>query len=506
LAGLAEAQEYAGLGSDLPLAVVRDHLEAVFRDDGFGSGFISGAVTFCALKPMRTIPFRVIAIAGLDSDSFPRQDRPPTFDLQAADRRPGDRSLRVDDRQLFLECLLAAGDRLWISYVGRSAKDNSELAPSVCLSELLDCLDQGFRSPDAAAARQTVTVEHRLQPFSPAYYDGSDPRLFSYAAHNCPPPPDAARHGPTRFAPQLLPETEGVLVLTLSDLVNFWVHPCRHFCQRVLGLTLREAEEETEDVEPLDVNNLQKYLVNDWLVARRLRGLGASDEEVEIVSAQGQLPPADLGRAWYRKVIADLTPFVEGVGGLRFRDPVAFDLSGDDWRLSAEVSGLTDDARVQFRPADMKFKDQVRAWVTHVVLNAAAAANGLPRLTRLLAKDKEGHFRPLDDPRRVLDGLIADYREGQRAPAALFERSSPAFVRALSRHEGDEDGASTAHKAAAAGWYPNRFRPGEGDADDPYVALCFRGVMPLNDMREAFERWARRLWTPLLGHWGDGEP
>ena len=179
----------AGDEEAVSLAVVRAHLETCLSNDSFGRGFMSGAITFAALKPMRTIPRRIVCVAGLGGEEFPRRHTPLGFDLVAAAPRRGDRSLRDDDRYLFLETILAARERLLLSYVGRSIKDNSVIVPSVVLSELLEHIDRGFRSPkEGEGAREALTVEHPLQPFSPRYYDGShgnDGRLFSYSRENC---------------------------------------------------------------------------------------------------------------------------------------------------------------------------------------------------------------------------------------------------------------------------------------------------------------------------------
>ncbi|MBW2178995.1 MAG: exodeoxyribonuclease V subunit gamma, partial [Deltaproteobacteria bacterium] len=64
----------------------------------FGSGFISGGVTFCAMLPMRSIPFKAVCLIGMNSDMFPRNDRQLSFDLLSKHPKPGDRSRRNDDK------------------------------------------------------------------------------------------------------------------------------------------------------------------------------------------------------------------------------------------------------------------------------------------------------------------------------------------------------------------------------------------------------------------------
>jgi len=107
------------------LPLIREYLKNRLDQEGVGGGFLTGGLTFCALLPMRSIPFRVICLLGMNDDAYPRPTRPLGFDLLAARPRPGDRSRRKDDRYLFLEALVSARDKLIICYQGRSVQDNS---------------------------------------------------------------------------------------------------------------------------------------------------------------------------------------------------------------------------------------------------------------------------------------------------------------------------------------------------------------------------------------------
>ncbi|WP_315820739.1 hypothetical protein [Paraflavitalea speifideaquila] len=41
--------------------------------------FANGGITFCSMIPMRSIPFKVVALMGLDYDKFPRRSRRPAL-------------------------------------------------------------------------------------------------------------------------------------------------------------------------------------------------------------------------------------------------------------------------------------------------------------------------------------------------------------------------------------------------------------------------------------------
>ena len=48
---------------------------------------VASAVTVCALEPMRSVPFRVVALLGMDDGQFPRGAQAPSWDPFADGRR-----------------------------------------------------------------------------------------------------------------------------------------------------------------------------------------------------------------------------------------------------------------------------------------------------------------------------------------------------------------------------------------------------------------------------------
>src|SRR5690606_31825045 len=111
-AQLAEQAERYGCSEELALPSIVTLLGESLDEIGIRSNFLSGGIAFCQLVPMRSIPHRVICLAGMNDGEFPRNPQPLSFDLVASQPRLGDRSARDDDRYLFLEALLAARDAL----------------------------------------------------------------------------------------------------------------------------------------------------------------------------------------------------------------------------------------------------------------------------------------------------------------------------------------------------------------------------------------------------------
>lgn len=238
------------------LAVVLESWLSKVDEHQLTQRFLAGSVNFATLMPMRAIPFKGVFLLGMNDGDYPRQRKPFDFDLMAHDRRPGDRSRREDDRYLFLEALLSARQWLYLSWCGRSSKDNSEQPPSVLVSQLRDHLQQ--------LGHEAAIEEHYLQPFNPAYFQAqSSPHLFTFArewhALHAKSSDALTRHEPPLA--QWLPAGP----VQLRQLKGFLEEPARWFLQQRFQCYLPEARVENQDDELFRLDGLSRWQLLDSL-------------------------------------------------------------------------------------------------------------------------------------------------------------------------------------------------------------------------------------------------
>lgn len=167
------------LHTAMDLTVVREVLNEAFLNSMSAAQFLGGAVNFGMMMPMRAIPFRVLAILGLNDRDFPRKNRQDEMDLMSIFYRAGDRAKRDEDRYLFLEAILSARDVLYLSYVGQDIHSNEHQPPSVVLAQCCDWLDARWVLPDGTKTSCAITKFHPLQAFSPKYF-APNSSFFSY--------------------------------------------------------------------------------------------------------------------------------------------------------------------------------------------------------------------------------------------------------------------------------------------------------------------------------------
>jgi len=335
-----KAAEQAEFADAVPLAVARSAWLEALKVPKLEQRFRAGGVTFCTLMPMRAIPFQMVCLLGMNDGDYPRRAQRADFDLLGLPgmSRPGDRSRREDDRQLMLEALLSARRTLYISWSGRSVRNNSEQPPSVLVSQLRDELDALWGKDTA----KRLTQVHPLQPFSRAYFEVNNP-LQTYArewraaqvdewaiAQDEAAQPlnveqansqlDRGRGLSDRHPFHLqLPPLEsagGEPLITLVQLLRFFRKPVGSFFSQRLQINLEHDRTELHDEELFSLQGLDLYERMDQALQRLPADLGPDDVPLHVAQTlqrlrrAGDLPLAAVGEHEARRLGNELQPLL----------------------------------------------------------------------------------------------------------------------------------------------------------------------------------------------------
>lgn len=496
------ACEAAQLDSVLPMEVVREHWLSEIEVVGLQQRFFGGGVQFGTLMPMRSIPFAVIGLLGMNDGAYPRVQAARDFDLMAASWRAGDRSRREDDRYLFLEAILSARQKLYVSWQGHSATDNSARPPSVLVAQLLDHIHALWTPPHTPQAQP-------LQPFSKVYFEaGSGFETYDSdwaAAHG-----DKAQVG---FNGEVIkPGIECPPSLMLDDLQRLLRAPVEVFFRDRLQTTLDQLDELAEPDEPFALNALQQHQAGADLLC-------SADSAQGLVRLQGsgQLPLAAFGQRTGQALMA-----VAGQVRVR-RDPW---LALYPWTLAAQpvdlcfddgvsVSGALDglhsqtgkpqDACLQMaaRPGAVhqgkKGSDQVRGhvlvtlWVRHLT----ACASGLALTSVVVGVDGQVVLPPIASATAyaVLARLVRTYAQAWAAPLPVACKTAFAFLQTQAANASlpPEKSPKDPHDAARAAFEGGQF-PGEWDQS----AYLQRAFASYDEVMPGLPHWAQELYGDLM--------
>ena len=504
----------------LELADVRSLLADRLRGQPTRANFRTGHLTFCTLVPMRSVPHRVVCLLGLDDDAFPRRTERDGDDLVAADPFVGDGDGRSEDRQLLLDSLLAATERLVITYSGNDERTNAPLAPAVPVGELLDSVDATVRVDGFERARERIVVHHPLQPFDARNFAGaglgrSGSWSFDGVTLEGAKALAGERRSPTLFLPDRLPAAKETGVIELDQLVRFVQHPVRAFLRQRLGISLSDFTDDVLDAMPVELDGLQAWAVGERVLALRLAGVSAEACEA-AERARGNLPPHKLAPLAYDRITVDVERLVTEAAKVvdlgAEVDSVEVALVLDDGRhLVGTVAGVVGSTVRTVSYSKIAPKHRAPAWVRMLALATAGKEFDVVTIGR---SDRQGRntavsrFAPIEDPeqaRRLLHDLVDLYDRGMCEPLPIACASSSAYAEAVRNGKNPEAFATKA-------WAGERFGGENADAEH---LLVYGGKVPFDELLVAspcddetwdttqptrFGRYALRFWNGLLDH------
>lgn len=510
LEALADFAAQAADAGPLPASLVRRTLLDTLAQPSPHQPWLAGGVTFAGMVPLRTVPFRVICLLGMDADAYPRRE--PADDVNRlvdavqgrAPRRIGDRSVRDDDRFLFLQLLCAAGDVLHISHGGRDARNDDVREPATMVVELLDAIE-AMHGPTGRAQCQ---VTHPLQPFSPRAFGraddgvGLDMRRRSYRDEWWIPLPGHVAAEPPFAVPLALPAPAAPD--RAAVLRDFLLNPSRAWLRDRLGVQWPGNDAgETVDREPLGPDRRTRWSVIEAAVAWETQapGLLARPGHVQpALRAHALLPPGHDGDALVEEAVRVARLLVEARDAHRAGAPVRrVAVHGDDapHGLAFAFDDVHGATRVIATAGKQKGKRRVRAAFEHLLLASVLGEDA----TTVLITEGEPPKRKAGEAadagpvleercfagvsraraREALGVLLALWHDGQRSPLPFMPDSAATYVDTLATPaKGNPTGRSDEERAWRAARDTHARHGGGGEQDDPWVQLAFRphGLFP----------------------------
>jgi exodeoxyribonuclease V gamma subunit len=430
--------------------------------------FLDGNLNFCEMIPMRSIPFDVICIIGLNDDTFPRKRKPLSFDLMAQYPKEGDRDLRENDKYLFLETIISASKKLYLSYVGQDIITNDELPPSVLLSQFLYTIKERFGfSNENLKIEDRLIFKHPLFSFDKKYFLKNAGDIFvnysdvDYLA--------ALSRSKTNEDVEykkifVKPETDIDVkieenIINIDDLLSFFGNPIQYFFRKTLGINLYDKELIVSDKEPFTLG-VNSYKIKTSVIDKHFNHFKEGslyNIKDYVYKYSSLLPPGGVGSAEIKETIRDAKAFLSQLSNfLDVKERQLYEMVFDfnDYRLegmlkyfhklkysnieSTLLEGLENSNLAYYRPTTIKTKDKIDTWVKHVIFNYFELYNQKkPSRTYYFGykKEKNDHviekivYAPKDNKiiKEQFAFLIDLYLKGIKKPIHFYSEVSESY-------------------------------------------------------------------------------
>jgi exodeoxyribonuclease V gamma subunit len=492
---LASYQEASGFNEEIDLRIVSEYLRSFVNAESPPGRYVSGAVTLASTLPVRTIPFKIICMIGMNHDVFPRSDYESPFDLIKKNPQRGDRSLRDEDRYIFLETILSAREGLYISYTGQNIQDNSEIPPSIVVSELIDFLTDllpGKRGPAGS-----FFFRHPLHSFSSRYFTGEGP-FISYSEENFNALQSRkSENKKNSFITRPLDPDEQPEEIDIRDLVYFFLHPVRFLLENIIGMDYRRERTFIPDnSEPFVIGGLEKYSLETEILDCFLTGQDCR-KILERVKKEGVLPHGTPGDIQFGRMVPGIARFSDKVKEQMKGNPlepveISFEIEGTLIRGMLET--VRSDTILHYNYRKSRGRDFFRPWIEHLAA-ACAGHEQLPRRSILVQKNRTWKLGAVDNPEDILKDLVSLYRKGTREPLLFFPDTSYGYAEKIYSGKPDEQAFKLVMQSMIGSGSNRGDKGRKGDLDDPYNSRCF-SIENINI--NEFKDLSLRIFRPLL--------
>jgi len=488
---IQEEAEVAGFNKPVPFRIIRKKINTLIENQQAVSGAFGNGVMVSTYVPFRSVPFRFIAVLGLNEGEFPRRNNRPGFDLIARSPRIGERDLKKDDQGLFIELIQNAGRYLHLSYTGQSEHSELQALPSSCIQALLFSMGKG---------REFIHKEP-LKKFSTTYFNNQaghktfDRSAFKIAQNI---------YIKEKSFPVFLEENcrfdADDDIISIDSLIRFFNNPSKFACTQWCNLFFNEEEILSEEEgEEFNLSGLKRYKASEIILdaSREFE----EDYILDYLIKSGLAPQGENGKLAVKGIFSQLQEFVakkeQYLSDRQERD-VEVNMRISDMQLSGFLNGLYGDEYIQFRTGKPRPKDYIRFWLTHLALTADSKS-GVSKSALLAYDTSKAKFEKLtldfkDSSGNHLQDLVEWYKQAHSQKQALMffkDTSYECADRLLRREDPPEKALQKAQKK-----WTDMHSYGQPESEDPYVKTVFKDKNPIDD--SGFAKNALRFWEPCL--------
>jgi len=321
---------------------IRHYLDLTFTQLSASKGnYLSGGVICAALQPMRPIPFKITYVLGMDEKSFPGELYQEALDLTQRSRRLGDINAIENMNYLFLETLMCAREKLYLSYVGHDLVKDESIMPSSTWQQLTtyanDLLDHDAiglncypvtRLPLDSADWQQSEVDTEVSDWW-VNYSPADVRRQNPGGQEGSIQQQASLQTELDFQDKQPTADSAVQVM---ELAKFLENPVLSYLRQVGGSSQLIDDELNVEHEPFELTGLLRHELFEAAVSHYLAALHEQDQltldsaiqqQYQKMAKQSQVPIqlfADLNQF---SDLHDCTEFISLQDELKDLTPVA---------------------------------------------------------------------------------------------------------------------------------------------------------------------------------------
>jgi exodeoxyribonuclease V gamma subunit len=417
-----------GLETPVSFQIMKKSIKRNLAAKSGGSVSFTRGMMFSSMVPARSLPFKVIALLGLNDDQFPRKPITPEYDLMASERRMGERDRKNEDRNLFLESIMAAGKVHYSSYIGRNQEDDEVLPPSPILDEWIEVLANCHGVNPA----QIVQTE-RLNGYSANLFVKGNEKSFSKSYQHI----VRQRYKYSDLKGILIDKSIGYEeeqdrhFIGVDDLTGFYRNPVGSFFNQRLNIYLKNFDEEEDE---FGFDGLATHILFQLVFNWKLQGMD-NRQITELLLSSGYLPEGWPGEKRVQNAIQIVERTFHQIQQRNFSPKLInhkVRVQLNDAMIEGRVQSYSDSGMLFVYLSGDSGKRMIRSWIQHLLM---CTETHDPKFVSTLLFDVKNNSREwkqfpfIANAEELLNELVSTYINGMIEPLNLYINSAYQYAK-----------------------------------------------------------------------------
>ncbi|PPI87771.1 exodeoxyribonuclease V subunit gamma [Candidatus Pantoea edessiphila] len=467
--------------------------------------FLAGKINFCNLMAMRSFPFKVICLLGMNNDLYPRKSNLHELNLMYKQPRQGDYNLLDEDRYLFLDTIIAAQNKIYISYIGKSIHDNTECHPSNLITELIEYIGQNFYlkgDEDTEINESHKNIKnHLLQYHSIAPFSQENCQLNynkqSFAIEWLSVVQKTGKVQPSFIS---ILNVHKIPFINIKELLHFWSHPVRAWFNNRLNIYF--------PIQQLSIKNKYYHCDNLQLLRIKSKLLNALIEnDVGFINDMymfhkkiGNLPPGVFSELFWLSQKQKMQEIaINVVNNIRNNKHCKIQLKFHKSTLTGWLTTIQENGLLRWHPNVLTIREGLLFWIEHLIY-CAVGGSGTSKMFGL--SKSYWCFDNLSQNKAInlLNNYINGYIHGMSQPIPLLKKSGNAWLMCCYDQRDkklitDHHTIMKANNRLVAAWN-GQYKISRGENTDPYLQRLYNILddTKINQIIKAAKRW----YLPVL--------
>ena len=387
--------------------VIRYYLITLFENQDLSNCIGIGGIRFVSPNPMMVTSFKINCFLGLNGNDFPRSFKKLSFDLRNEEQITTSNDL---DKHLFLSLIQGAKEKLYLSYIGQSSKDNSVIPASTLVEDLVSVCKK-WKVTD-----KDLIVKHPLHTFSTKYNSKHFPKLKRFDIYT-----DIDRNSGLildtniKKGDVLRRDKTGRIIISLYELIRFTEDPVKYYYTKVLGIYYSDNSIDLAESELFELDNLKQWSIKNAILQGELTEDFDEQEFYQRLKRTGLFPLKNLGEIVQGSISKEAHSVIESIRekvDLNTREiiPIHIELN-DKYIIEGTIDSIFDGQLLFATVSSDKWKYQLRS----VIQFLAVIISSNNRITSgyYVSKDKTKIFKcTIENAQRYLNQLCSNYEQG----------------------------------------------------------------------------------------------